>query len=48
MYAPNEDGIINELWGDGLAGLGSWWNLMWCIGIDFNITKFSSERPRQV
>lgn len=43
VYGPNEDGTRKELW-DELAGLGSWWNLPWCIGSKFKITRFPSER----
>ncbi|KAG2680435.1 hypothetical protein I3760_11G099200, partial [Carya illinoinensis] len=31
------------LW-DGIAGLRSWWEGVWCLGGDFNITRFPSER----
>jgi len=31
-----------------LAGLISWWKLPWCIGGDFNITRFTVERSRDV
>jgi len=27
-----------------LASLLNWWNLLWCIGGDFNVTCFPSER----
>ncbi|KAF5471988.1 hypothetical protein F2P56_008744, partial [Juglans regia] len=30
------------LW-DELAGVYSWWDLPWCIGGDFNVTRFPSE-----
>jgi exonuclease III len=43
VYGPNLDGDRRLLW-EELAGLLSWWNLPWCIGGDFNITRFPSER----
>ena len=27
-----------------LADLNSWWNLPWCVGEDFNLVRFPSER----
>jgi hypothetical protein len=27
-----------------LASLFSWWDMLWCIGGDFNVTRFLSER----
>jgi hypothetical protein len=27
-----------------LDSLPSWWNLPWCVGSDFNVTGFPSER----
>jgi endonuclease/exonuclease/phosphatase family metal-dependent hydrolase len=27
-----------------LAGVLSWWDVLWCIGGDFNVTRFPSER----
>ncbi|KAG2711914.1 hypothetical protein I3760_04G100200 [Carya illinoinensis] len=44
VYGPNMDSHRKVLW-DELAGLGSWWNLPWCIGGDFTVTRFPSERP---
>ncbi|KAG6697656.1 hypothetical protein I3842_09G212200 [Carya illinoinensis] len=43
VYKPNDDSSRKLLW-DELAGLCSWWDIPWCIGGDFNITRFSSER----
>ncbi|KAG6669591.1 hypothetical protein CIPAW_01G254900 [Carya illinoinensis] len=42
VYGPNADSDRRLLW-DELAGLHSWWDLPWCIGGDFNVTRFSSE-----
>lgn len=30
VYGPNDDGVRKEFW-DELIGLGSSWNLPWCI-----------------
>jgi hypothetical protein len=43
VYGPNSDRNRRLLW-DELAGVLSLWNLPWCIGGDFNVTRFSSER----
>ncbi|XP_030970526.1 uncharacterized protein LOC115990899 [Quercus lobata] len=31
------------LW-EELSGLSSWWNVPWCVGGDFNVVRFPSER----
>jgi hypothetical protein len=43
VYGPNGDFDRHRLW-DELAGLMSWWDLPWCIGGDFNVIRFPSER----
>ena len=43
VYGPNFDCDRRYL-REELASLFSWWNLLWCIGGDFNITHFPSER----
>ncbi|KAG2671254.1 hypothetical protein I3760_14G124900 [Carya illinoinensis] len=43
IYGPNADNIRKLLW-EEIAGIWSWWDLPWCIGGDFNITRFPSER----
>ena len=43
VYGPNGDFDRRRLW-DELTGLMSWWDLPWCIGGDFNVTRFPSER----
>jgi hypothetical protein len=47
VYGPNFDSLRSSLW-DELAGLSSWWELPWCIGGDFNVTRFPAERSRDV
>ena len=47
VYGPNIDTHRKVLW-EELAGLGSWWNLPWCIGGDFNATRFPSERSGDI
>jgi exonuclease III len=44
VYGPNGD-FDRCLW-DELAGLMSWWDLPWCIGGEFNVIRFPSERSR--
>jgi hypothetical protein len=41
-YGPNSN-VEHRLLLEELAGLISWWNLLWCIGGDFNVTRFPSE-----
>jgi hypothetical protein len=43
VYGPNFDYIRCLIW-EELAGLISWWDVLWCIGGDFNVTHFPSER----
>jgi hypothetical protein len=43
VYGPNLARDRRILW-DELAGLMSWWIMPWCIGGDFNVTRFPSER----
>ena len=43
VYGPNSNAERCCLW-DELAGLLSCWILPWCIGEDFNVTRFPSER----
>ncbi|XP_042952212.1 uncharacterized protein LOC122289294 [Carya illinoinensis] len=43
VYGPNDDSSRKFLW-DKIAGLCSWWDIPYCIGGDFNITRFPSER----
>jgi hypothetical protein len=45
VYGPNHARDRRSLW-DELAGLMSWWNMLWCIGEDLNVTCFPSERSR--
>lgn len=40
VYGPNLDRSRSLLW----AGICSIWDLPWCIGGDFNVTRFPSER----
>jgi hypothetical protein len=43
VYGSNS-GIDRRLLWDELAGILSWWSMPWCIGGDFNVTQFLSER----
>ncbi|XP_042939460.1 uncharacterized protein LOC122274488 [Carya illinoinensis] len=42
VYGPNSNIVRRGMW-DELAGLCSLWSLPWCIGGDFNVTRFPSE-----
>lgn len=43
VYGPNRDEERSGMW-DELVGLGSFWGEHWCVGGDFNVTRFPSER----
>jgi hypothetical protein len=40
---PNIDSVRRSLW-EELVGLISWCDLPWCIGGDFNVTRFPCEK----
>ena len=46
VYGPNVDANRFILW-EELAGIRSWWGLPWCIGRDFNVVRFPSEKLRE-
>jgi hypothetical protein len=43
VYEPNSDYDRRFLWKE-LVGLLSRWNLSWCMGGGFNVTRFPSEK----
>jgi hypothetical protein len=43
VYGPNVDAERFILW-EELAGVRSWWGVLWCIGGDFNVVRFPSEK----
>ena len=43
VYGPNADRERSIMW-DELAGIRSWWGVPWCVGGDFNVVRFPSER----
>ena len=43
VYGPNLNSRHRLMW-EELTGLISWWDLPWCLGGDFNIIRFPSER----
>ena len=43
VYGPNLNKRLRLMW-EELTGLISWWDLPWCLGGDFNIICFPSER----
>ena len=45
-YGPTAYGIREHLW-DELGAIKGLWSDPWCIGGDFNITRFPNERSRE-
>ncbi len=43
VYGPNIDRERGFFW-DELSGIISWWEAPWCIGGDFNVVRFPSEK----
>ena len=43
VYGPNLNNRRRLMW-EELTGLINWWDLPWCLGGDFNIIRFPSER----
>ena len=43
VYSPQTDRERREMW-DELSGMSSWWTSPWCVGGDFNVTQFPTER----
>ncbi|XP_050277756.1 uncharacterized protein LOC126719218 [Quercus robur] len=43
LYGPNSNKRRRKMW-EELIGLISWWDVPWCLGGDFNIIRFPSER----
>ena len=43
VYGPNADVDRGILW-EELAVIHSWWGVPWCIGGDFNVVRFPSEK----
>ena len=42
VYRPNSDRDRRFLW-EELFGLCNWWDVLWCVGGDFNVVRFYSE-----
>jgi hypothetical protein len=43
VYGPIRAVDRNLMW-EELAGIASWWEVPWCVGGDFNIVRYPSER----
>jgi exonuclease III len=43
VYGPQTDRERRLMW-EELSGLASWWSTSWCLGGDFNVVRFPSER----
>ena len=46
VYGSNTDRERRALW-EELTGIISWWDAPWCIGGDFNVVRFPSEKSGQ-
>ncbi|KAG6650389.1 hypothetical protein CIPAW_06G040000 [Carya illinoinensis] len=42
VYGSNLDTYRRLVW-EELAGIHNWWEIPWCIGVDFNVVRFPSE-----
>jgi hypothetical protein len=40
--------VIEDFYWEEFTCLLSWWNLLWCIRGDFNVTRFPSERLGEI
>jgi hypothetical protein len=47
VYGPNGDRDRRLMWNE-LAGIRSWWDVPWCLGGDFNVVRFPSEKVGSV
>ena len=47
VYGPNADRERSLMW-DELTGIRRWWGLPWCVGGNFNVVRFPSERMGSV
>ncbi len=43
VYGPNWDSNWDGMW-DELSGIYNWWEAPWCVGGDFNVIHFPTER----
>ena len=43
VYGPNRREERRLLW-EELSGISSWWGVPWCVGGDFNVVRYPSER----
>lgn len=43
FYSSNLANDRRLMW-DELFGLHCWWEVPWCLGRDFNVVRFSSEK----
>jgi hypothetical protein len=47
VYGSNVDRERSLMW-DELTGIRNWWGVPWCVGGDFNVVRFPSERMGSV
>ena len=45
VYGPQTDRERLLMWYE-LAGISSWWDVLWCIGGDLNVVRFPTEKLR--